>query len=217
MATAPNGPLGHHQGKVGNIVYYMLNGQPVARNIGRSTKPPTEDQKQHRRKLKVVNTFLKTFKDFINIGFQGLTRGTKQNAFNLASKANFHHILKGEYPDYQIDYSRLMLSQGPLKPAANASVKVEGDGLLFNWETDPMMLYAESTEQAMLLAYFPEEEQQINTPFGALRQSGTAVLPLPENLREAYMEVYISFISADRSQVADSVYLGSLNGHEQED
>ncbi|WP_316788689.1 hypothetical protein [Pedobacter frigoris] len=41
MAIANNGPHGSHRGRIGNIVYYMLNGQPVSREIGITDKPPT--------------------------------------------------------------------------------------------------------------------------------------------------------------------------------
>lgn len=64
----------------------------------------------------------------------------------------------------------------------------------------------EAAGQAMLLAYFPGEEKSVSKPFGAARQSDRDLLVLPEELRGAYMEVYMGFISADRTQVADSVY-----------
>lgn len=211
MAIAENGPFGVHRGKLENTVYYILNGQQIARKIGRTTKPPTSGKLQHWAKVKLVNTFLSTIKDFLRTGFGPESLGTTKNAFNMAVGMNFRSLVKGTYPGLEIDYPQLIVSKGKLKPAQNPSVAVEDAGLRFSWDTDPRMSFAEASEQAMLLAYFPEHGKSVSKPFGAARQLGTDLLALPEALCTAYMEVYISFIAADRTQVSDSLYLGSVN------
>lgn len=57
MAIADNGPQGRHYGKIGNMVYYTLNGQNIGRKIGRKTKPPTEAQFRHWAAMALVGRF----------------------------------------------------------------------------------------------------------------------------------------------------------------
>jgi len=211
MAITENGPQGAHRGKIGNLVYYILNGQQVARKNGRKTKPPTEAQLAHQAKVKLVNTFLKTIKDFIHVGFSIERLGTTKNAFNLAVEHNFHKIVSGTYPDLDLDYSKLLVSIGKLKPAQNPTVANDTEGLRFNWDTNPQMPFLEATDQVMMLAYFPVQRKSVCTLFGKDRLSGTDLLYLPEDFRAEYAETYIAFISSDRKQLSDSFYLGPLN------
>jgi hypothetical protein len=130
----------------------------------------------------------------------------KDNAFNQAVKYNKKTLIKGTYPNLEIAYQRLQVSKGPLRAAQNWSATPVGFGLKYNWETDPMMAWPEATDQVMMLAWFPEQEKVFFTLFGNSRLSGGDVLEIPPSLQGEYMETYMSFIAADRKQVADSVY-----------
>lgn len=211
MAISDNGPFGEHRGKIGNLVYYMLNGQQVARKNGRKLKPLSELQLRHLAKMKLINTFLKTLKEFVSVGFSIEKLGTVKNAFNLAVESNFQELVTGVYPDLEIDYPKLVLSRGKLKPAQNPAVMEVAEGFRFSWDTSPQMPFAESTDQVMMLAYFPLKGKAVYTLFGAERLAGTDVLQLSDSLKGEYAELYVAFISAGRKQLADSTYLGSFN------
>ena len=79
------------------------------------------------------------------------------------------------------------------------------------------MSWPEVAEQVMMLAYFPDQDRTEYVLFGNDRISGTAELELPPSLQGKYMETYLSFIAADRKQVANSVYTGSFNKPEATD
>ena len=49
MAILRNGIIGHANGKMGNIVFYTLNGKLVARTIGKISVNPTVLQLQCRQ------------------------------------------------------------------------------------------------------------------------------------------------------------------------
>jgi hypothetical protein len=211
MGKAKNGPYGPHSGKIGNSVYYTLNGQQVSRGIGLRTKPPTEAELTSRLATKVCSEFLSSVKEFITAGFSVEAQGTKWNPFNLAVMHNRSKIIKGTYPDLEIDYSKVILSAGKLKPAENWQVTETGAGLRYSWETHPKMPWPESSDQVMMLAYFPAKQKVVYTLFGNSRLSGSDVLEIQPSLQGEYMETYLSFVAADRKQLADSIYTGSFN------
>lgn len=217
MAIAENGPGGNHRGKLGNAVYYMLNGRNVTRGIGVTLKPPTELQLKHRMGTKLSSGLLSRLLDFLHTGFSVEALMAKDNAFNQAVKYNKKNIIKGSYPDLEIAYNQLLLSKGMLKPAQNCKVEPGASGLQYSWDTNPEMPWPETTDQVMMLAYFPKQEKVFYTLFGNSRLSGTDVLEIPPSLQGEYMETYVSFIAANRKQLSDSIYTGNFNAEIPED
>lgn len=211
MAVASNGPNGPHRGRIGNIVYYMLNGKNVSRNIGKYVDPNTEKQKTVRSKTKICSNLFKKINDFIYYGFSVEAKDNDKNAFNLAVAYNKSNMFIGDFPDFKIAYDLLIVSKGNLLPAQNPQVTQTETGLSFTWDTDPKMAYAMSKDQVMLLAYFPDLDKSYFTIYGPERQAGVATLQIPGSIRGKYMETYISFAAGDRTQMADSTYTGSFN------
>ncbi len=211
MAIAENGPNGHHKGKIGNVVYYVLNGKNVSREIGFTTKPPTESQLSARMATKISSQMLRKLLDFINTGFRPEAIYARDNAFNQAMKHNKKNMIKGIYPNLEIAYERLLLSKGTLKPAENWRIEKTAKGLRFEWDTDPQMAWPEATDQVMMLAYFPKQETVIYSLYGDSRLSGSSELEIGSSLQPEYMETYLSFVAADRAQVANSIYTGHFN------
>jgi len=211
MGIINNGPHGPFRGRIDNTVYYMLGKKNVSRGIGINTKPPTDLQLRNRMVTKLCSKFLCVIKDFIGTGFSAEAALMDDNAYNQAVKHNKSQIFEGKYPDVEIAYERVILSKGRLKPAENWRVTEIPIGLQFTWHTEPKMSWAEANEQAMMLAYFPDLDRTEYVLFGNDRISGSAILELPPSLQGKYMETYLSFIAADRKQIADSVYTGSFN------
>lgn len=211
MAIAENGPGGNHIGRLGNLVYYMLNGKNVSRSIGESTDPSTPAQKKSRLETSMSSAFFSRTLDFLRTGFGIEAAKARDNAFNMAVKCNKKKMFKGTYPDLQIAYDQVMVSTGTLKSASNWQVSPGADGLYYSWETHPEMPWPEATDQVMMLAYFPVKEKVYFKLFGNNRLAGNDVLEIPPSLQHAYMETYVAFISADRKQVSDSIYTGNFN------
>lgn len=211
MAIAENGPNGFHTGKLGNVVYYKVNGKNVVRKIGVSTKPPTDSQLRVRMETKMCSLVLRRLLDFINTGFRPQAIIAQDNAFNQAIKFNRKNIIQGIYPNFQIAYDKILLSKGSLNSPENWQVSQTENGLRFEWDTHPEMAWPESTDQVMMLAYFPKLEKVIYSLYGESRLAGSADLEISSGLQTAYMETYLSFVAANRKQVANSVYTGNFN------
>lgn len=216
MARMKNGPYGPIVGKLGNTVSYIRLGVPVVRMIKHQTnKKPSEAQLAARARFKLISGFISVVNDFTNLGFKPKSRATVgKTAQNMAVSANLNAAITGTYPDYSLDYSKVMLSEGklPLSPGCSALL-VDGQ-LKYTWDKTMHASYPRSMDQVMMLAFFPETDKVSLLPGGARRTVGEDMLDLnfdtvrpPE---ETYLEAYIAFISNDRETVSDSLYLGKI-------
>lgn len=211
MGIMKNGPHGPVYGKVGNLVTYRVLNKDVVRMVGENNKAPSVKQLVCRQQMAVVIQFLKPIVEFINLGFMVESAKADRYAHNMAVSYNKLHALIGEYPELLIDYSKVLVSKGCLPMAVDALVSIVPDGLRFSWATGSWMDFPERRHNAMLMAYFPELGKAAYCLNGAIRDEGTDVLYLSDDLKNAYMETYLSFVAVGSNEVADSVYLRGLN------
>lgn len=211
MGILRDGITGFVTGKVGDMVFYVLNGENVVRHAGKSVKPRSEAQLANQAKMALVNLFLKPISEFINTGFLLNVWPEKSNPYNRAVSYNKINGVVGVFPSFMIDYGKVLVSKGDLPVAAGASVDLFAEGLRFGWLFPSDMPYPRENDRVMLLAYFPVLGSAVYSLEGANRKAGTDLLVLPEELLAEPMEVYIAFVAADGKRVSNSVYLGRLN------
>lgn len=210
MGKLYQGMFGPITGKVGDTVYYVLNGQNVARHMGKRMEPFSEAQLGAQYRMKLVNVVLKTSTEFLNVGFMSNLKWLKNSAYNRAVSYNLKNAIAGIYPDCFIDFSKVLMSKGILPGAVDVGMEPVAEGLQFTWSSLDLP-YPRGNDQAMLLAYFPSLGSAIYSVEAGYRSVGSAVLPVPADLLGERMEVYLSFVAADRKSVSDSDYLGRLN------
>lgn len=68
----------------------------------------------------------------------------------------------------------------------------------------------ESLDQVMMLAYGTTSGRMQRILYGPTRSEGAAILRIDNELKKEPRETYISFVSPDRSQVANSIYMGRV-------
>ena len=211
MAICYAGPHGHPSGKIGKLVFYTLNGQPVCRLIGRAGKPSI-NQLGNRQAMSVTMGLLKPMDDFINVSFKLEAEGTVKNPHNLATSYNKKHALTGQYPDIKVDYSKVILSKGSLEMAQDLKLSKGEEGINLSWNTNGFEngLY---DDILMVMVSHPERGSASSFLNAAKREDGSCFIPLhSEWMRNGQMEVYICFKSANGQLISDSAYLGNLNG-----
>lgn len=211
MAKAPDGILGPAYGSLGNFTFYKLNGQSIVRKKGTFTDKPTAAQLSARGSMKIMMNFLTRIKPFLKMGYINLSRGTLKSYFNMAMSYNLKHAIKPEADCYVIDYAKVMLSEGSIALVDEAEVTLSAVGLTFNWQADSTLNWTSQNDQAMMMAYFPEEDTGIFETSGAKKVVGQGVLPIPASLLVKRMEIYLAFIADDRCTVSNSQYLGRIN------
>jgi len=213
MARMKHGPYGPIVGKLGGSVGYIRLGQPLVRALKHQThKPPTEKQLAARARIALVSGYISSVNIFTNISFKPKSRQTiGKTAQNMAISANMASAISGAYPDYVLDGTKLVLSEGKLDLPAHCAVELSDKSLRFNWSGGSDRGFPYAVDQVMMLAYFPESGRSTFVPGGATRSAGEDLLPLGGvDIEETYAETYIAFVSNDRENVSNSLYLGTV-------
>jgi hypothetical protein len=215
MGTLDNGPFGHLNGRVGNLVSYTLKGKNVVRVAGKSAKPPTLAKLANYQRMKVVNAFLKPMLAFLNLGFAKAVEDTDRNPYNEAVSFNKKYALQGVYPNINMDYSKALVSKGDLPPAVSPAVNILSNGIEFTWEMQSNISQQCLNNRVMLVVYFPEGLDATGIPKAAMELSGTRrhecrdfIVLSAKELAKPF-QAYIAFIADDRLNVSDSVWVGA--------
>lgn len=210
MARLEKGLLNGLSGILGNAVGYEMNGQYILRSRPKkSTKPPSEKQLASRERMRIVNGVLNRLTEFVKLGFAETAKHQTFTAYNAAVAYQLKHAITGDYPNYEIDFSKLRVTEGEINThGLNPSVSLQDDMLLFSWT--PSTGYPASTEHVMLLAYAPAIEQSVYNLCGAKRRTGQDSLKLPEGWQQQRIETYLAFRSETNSQCSNSIYLGAV-------
>lgn len=211
MARIKKGILGPFTGSISNIVGYERLGTPCIRGKG-DPQPQnfTDRQLAHQLRIRLASSFVNPSKDFINIGFSLSTTGG-QTAHNVAMAHVIKNGTKGEFPDLELDFENLIVSDGVLAGAVHSQVQLLGQSALkFTWEYDKINDFRNRQDQVMLLAYSPETKRSFYTIGGATRSFKESILEVyPESAEESF-ETYIAFVSEDRKYISKSSYTGKI-------
>ena len=212
MAICVSGLYGQPSGKIGKLVFYMLNGQPVCRLVGRAGKPSV-NQLANRQSMSVTMDLLKPMSDFINVGFKLDSEGTVKNQHNLATSYNKKTALTGEYPNIKVDYSKVILSKGSLEMAKDLKVSKGEAGINLSWN-DLITENGSYDDILMVMVNYPDKKQASSFLNVAKRKDGTCFIPVfrAEWMKNTQMEIYVCFKSANGKLISDTTYAGNLNG-----
>jgi len=206
---------GMYQGRIGSLSYYVRNGRQLVRRCGwKVSTQPSDAQLASRMRLALVVDLLRPLLSVVNVGFAPKALGTGKTAYNLASGYHLKNAVSGVYPMFEIDYSKVKISlaAGGVSEPLMAKVTLCGQGLKFSWVPDAAGAWSLSSDQAMMLAYFPGQATALFDIYGPCRSKGEGILKLTPAQMTLGMEVYLAFIAADRLGISDSIYLGNING-----
>lgn len=216
MATLPNFNVFFPKGKVGNLVFYTLNGKTVVRS--RPTHPhknkynPSPLQQIQREKLKNINAFLKPIKQALDFGYQEFLTQSKKGIHFAYSEINTKGYNHTREP--KIDPSYLLVSKGNLLGPENAQLVKNGNALEFSWTDNSTEGKAQPTDETFILLYCPEEKKCIWPSKKFRRETGKAHIELDPNNSSLSWHVYLAFsqqnIKKKEYILSDSVYLGLI-------
>ena len=210
MGTTNNGVLGAARGKLKHFVFYQLGSKNVVRVIGQRESEPTAGEKQNTGKMRTLMALFSSIKPFLKAGFSSAARGTDLNYHNLATSINRLNLIGLDGGLQQLRYDTLLLSVGDAATPEAPQVAAEADGLRFNWNWNAGDFEA-AEDQVMMMAYLPDQNTSIFETAGAKRSRAEDFLPMQPSYLLERLEVFIAFISKDRSRVSNSLYLGRIN------
>lgn len=211
MGKINQGILGGFSGKVGNVVGGSWKGIDYMRVKPASVaNPRTEGQVDQRSKFVTVLRFLQPMKDFVKVGFKNYA--IKKTQFNSAMSYNLNNAVTGVYPDYAIDYENALVARGGLAGALNGNITSPSSlDVVFSWDDNSDEGNARATDTALLLIYNEDRNEVVFVTEGVTRDAGSQTITVPNSFGNNTVYGFISFISEDGREVANSKYVGSVN------
>lgn len=123
MGTIKQGILGGFSGKVGTVIGSSWKGISYMRGRAQSVKNPrTEGQVEQRSKFALTLDFLKPITAYVRTGYK--TYASKQTAFNAAMSYIVKNAVSGAFPNYALDFSRVLVSRGSLTQPSSPNVSM---------------------------------------------------------------------------------------------
>ena len=209
MGTINKGILGGFSGKVGNIVGGRWKGIDYMRSLGsRRNTAPTDKQKEQQLKFGLMSRFQQPLANLLATSFRSYA--IKMTGSNNAMSYNLKNAVIGIYPDFSIDYSKVLISKGRMPNALNPIAESLNPGEVnFSWLNNGGVGKALDSDRSILVAYCPALQQCVYTDFGPDRSTEVAVLDLT-SFSGLEIQTWIGFISENERQVATSIFTGAL-------
>lgn len=210
MATNEKGILGGFSGKVGTVIGSSWNGVDYMRGIPtHMANPQTAGQQNQRAKVALMMKFLSPLKELLRVGFK--KQAVKMSPFNAAMSYNLAHAVTNTSPDFAIDFSKVLVSQGKLPAAVNPEVTSPATGQVeFSWQDNSSDKGALPNDRAVLLVYNPEKGQAITLIDGNMRTEGSQLITLPPAFAGVEVHCYIAFRNASQTVISDSRWAGEV-------
>ncbi|MEX0906159.1 MAG: DUF6266 family protein [Balneolaceae bacterium] len=208
MAKLSKGILGGISGKIGNIVGASWRGIDYIRSKpSKVNNPKTEAQQRQRARFGLIMALLKKMKPFLQIGFRG--SANKQTPLNAAMSVNIREAITGEFPDFEVDTSKLAVSTGNLHGSSNASLDLSAaENATITWQSEAGISNASDEDVLMVLLYNQARNEVINKLNAALREDETLSLSIPSSWSGDTVAGYLAFRSDTLNDVSNGIYLG---------
>ncbi len=210
MAIIKNGIVGGFLGKVGPVVGTKWKGLYVMRGLpDKSTKPPSEKQEAQQARFKLAINFVNKMRELLQVSFKDFN--DNKMGTNSAASYVMKNAVIGEYPNLAIDYSYVLVARGDLPNVIiAAAASTEPGKISFTWTDNAGRGIAKKDDKAILVAYC-EEKKLFYSKYkdGASRSDGLDELET-KGLSGKTVQTWLSFISANKKDVAPSVYTGEV-------
>jgi hypothetical protein len=216
MATLPNSNIILPKGKIGNLVFYELNGKTVVRSRPsqnhKNKHNPSPLQLLQREKLKTINAFLKPIKLALDFGYQEFLTQSKKGMHWAYSELNTKGYTHTRVQ--KIDPAFLRISKGNLLGPDKPNLAKSGNAIVINWTDNSLEGKAQPTDETFILCYCPEQEKYIWPELKFRRSSAQAIIDLRPDQTALTWHVYLAFsqvnIKTKKYILSDSVYLGMV-------
>lgn len=207
MGTIKKGILGGFSGTVGTVVGGNWKGIDYMRSKGKSPTSNTLAQQQQRSKFSLTQAFLKPITSYVRIGFRAYA--IKKSAYNCAMSHFIKNCIIGESPNYEIDFTKVVVASGGLPMPSDASFSLENGVMTFTWTDNSVVGDARENDFAMPLIYNTSKGEAIFSTESATRANETISLPVSADWKGDELEIYLAFSARDSNKLSNSEHLGS--------
>ncbi len=212
MGKMFSGILGGFTGTVGTVIG---SGNRKGDDLIRvKTKKPrnsnSEAQVNQRTKFGLVTAFMQVVNFILKFSFKQMA-GDTMSSYNYACHYALKNAIVGVAPDFELDYSKVLISQGLLSRESSAGAELVDGIVNFHWDDNSGTGNCTGTDKAVLLVY-NVDQNEVSYSMGAVSRGMKAgSLPLPYNETGDTLLFYLFFQSAsDDTLVSSSHFLGSV-------
>jgi ABC-type uncharacterized transport system substrate-binding protein len=207
MGRIQQGANGGFSGKAGSVIGYRSRGKDFIRGLPQpSTKKPSQAQLVSRAKFAVLQKWRAKYQDIFSRTF--INHIQERSAQNAAHRFNTQ-IIVGEYPNFEIDWTAVAISQGSLPQVTALQMTVDAGVLNFSW--DPQTPKGTQGDDLVTVVVVYDRTYFYDANFAVEeRHKGKCSFQLNgQNHKTA--DVYFTVLSNDRKNAANSVYLGEIS------
>jgi len=208
MAKYQKGILGDFSGMVGTVVGSSWKNVKYMRSKpNRKNRVASDKQSLQRTKWAMAGELIKPLTKLIKTTFNGVAGN--MTAVNKAVQHVLKNAITGTAPNFTIDYSKVLISQGSLPNESDAKATAAAGAVTFTWTNTSGNGLSSPNDKAILVVYCEALKDSVYTLNGADRSAGTATLNVA-GYQGQTVQTWIGFISADGKEVATSRFTGQL-------
>ena len=210
MGSYIKGILGNFRGKVGTVIGSNWKSINYMKSLpGKRKGMPSSAQVEQQLKFALMLRFHEAFQSLLTLTFANSSKS--MTPVNYALGRNIKGAINGVYPEFSIDYHKVLLSKGKLDAVGGASVEGNGAGKIkFSWidNSDEYGL-SNTDDKAVLIAYCAETNRAVYSLNNGTRSLETAIMNVSLFTGKA-VETWLAFVTKDGVRFSDSVYLGNV-------
>lgn len=205
MGKIKQGVLGGFSGKVGPVIGSSWKGKAYMKGIALSFNDANTDlQKAQRQRFTVVSGFVMSILSFVRTGFRSVADG--MTTINACMSYNLRNGITGTYPNLALDFTKLLVADGPIENVYNPSKQYDDLSLEIGWSDNSGIGNAQGNDRVNVLVYCPEKGNSVMKELGA-RSERTGDIALPSAWSGSTVHVWMACTRGNES--GKSVYLGS--------
>jgi len=185
-------------------LYRVCNG--IKPDKIKDKRPVTEAQAKQQLRFRTAIAFTKTLAQFTAIGFSATIK--EMTATNIATRQVLKEAIIGEYPDYSIDCSKVIISSGRYPGLLQCAIELTLEGSVVATWTETLMLdnFTDSADPVFLSVYNATRKICHNYAGAACRGDKLLHAPLPDFSTSDIYHCWIFVASPNLRKVSKSLY-----------
>lgn len=208
MGKIDSGILGGFIGKVGTVVGGKWKGIEYMRHKGPSKrKNNSPAQLVQQAKFALATDTVSNMGDLFKITYKNYEQ--QMTARNKALAGIVTEAITGTYPDFLIDYPKVLISRGTLRNETLPTATMAAGVVTWQWNYNGSQTGANSKDRSIVVAYCPFFKHYLYVVYGPSRESNTATLDVTPFMGQT-VHTWLSFITEDGSRISNSLYTGTL-------
>ena len=210
MGIIRGGVLGGFRNKTGAVIGSYWRTLDVIKGLPRiSGKKATQTQIDQRAKFKLVTSYFAWIRGLIGVGYKALS--SIDTPMNMAVSHHLQTAVIGISPNFTLDYTKVMFSQGKLQlPNSNSATSLAAAEIKFSWDDIyPDDDNKQPSDMLSVLVFHPTLFKFVTLRNVVPRSALSYTMSLPAVFSGSGVHCYIAFNSTTiRDFASESEHLG---------